>query len=39
LPVLGVPGWCPGNEDFSFYDDALVFRLAPKIAGSATPGT
>jgi hypothetical protein len=39
LPVLGVPGWWPGNEDFSFYDDALVFRLAPKIAGSATPGT
>jgi hypothetical protein len=26
LPVLGVPGWCPGNEDFSFYDDAMVFR-------------
>ena len=26
LPLLGVPGWWPGNEDFSFYDDALVFR-------------
>ncbi|NDP63925.1 MAG: DUF3025 domain-containing protein [Polaromonas sp.] len=26
LPVLGVPGWWPGNEDFSFYDDASVFR-------------
>jgi hypothetical protein len=26
LPVLGVPGWCPGNENFSFYDDSLVFR-------------
>jgi hypothetical protein len=26
LPVLGVPGWWPGNEDFSFYDDAQVFR-------------
>ena len=26
LPVLGVPGWWPGNEDFSFYDDPLVFR-------------
>lgn len=26
LPVLGVPGWCAGNEDFSFYDDATVFR-------------
>jgi len=26
LPVLGVPGWWPENEDFSFYDDSLVFR-------------
>ena len=26
LPVLGVPGWWPENEDFSFYDDAVVFR-------------
>lgn len=26
LPVLGVPGWCAGNENFSFYDDSLVFR-------------
>lgn len=26
LPVLGVPGWWPENEKFSFYDDALVFR-------------
>jgi len=26
LPVLGVPGWWPANEDFSFYDDSLVFR-------------
>ena len=26
LPVLGVPGWWPGNEIFSFYDDATVFR-------------
>jgi hypothetical protein len=26
MPVLGVPGWWPGNEDFSFYDDPLVFR-------------
>jgi hypothetical protein len=28
LPVLGIPGWWPGNEDFSFYDDSLVFRPA-----------
>lgn len=26
LPLLGVPGWWAGNEDFSFYDDPQVFR-------------
>ena len=26
LPVLGVPGWWPENENVSFYDDSLVFR-------------
>ena len=26
LPVLGMPGWWPENEIFSFYDDAMVFR-------------
>lgn len=26
LPVLGVPGWCPQNEDPAFYADASVFR-------------
>ncbi len=26
LPVLGVPGWCAENENFSFYDDSDVFR-------------
>jgi hypothetical protein len=26
LPVLGVPGWWPENENFSFYDDSFVFR-------------
>lgn len=30
LPVLGVPGWWPANEDFTFYDDAAVFR-APRV--------
>lgn len=29
LPVLGVPGWWPANEDPSFYADANVFR-APR---------
>lgn len=28
LPVLGVPGWWSANENFSFYDDPLVFRPA-----------
>jgi Protein of unknown function (DUF3025) len=27
LPVLGVPGWWPANEDPAFYEDASVFRL------------
>lgn len=26
LPVLGVPGWWPANEDAGFYEDAAVFR-------------
>ena len=29
LPVLGVPGWWPGNADAAFYADATVFR-APR---------
>lgn len=28
LPVMGIPGWDAGNADFSFYDDARVFRPA-----------
>jgi hypothetical protein len=26
LPVLGVPGWWPANDDSGFYDDPAVFR-------------
>jgi hypothetical protein len=26
LPILGVPGWCPANENASYYDDASYFR-------------
>ena len=26
LPVAGIPGWDAGNQNFSFYDDSLVFR-------------
>ena len=32
LPVLGIPGWSPGNENFSFYDDPVVFR--PRRSGN-----
>lgn len=35
LPVLGVPGWWPGNADAAFYDDAQVFR--PPRAPAARP--
>ena len=39
LPVLGVPGWWPANEDPAFYDDAAVFRPAGshRSTGSARP--
>ena len=36
LPVLGVPGWWPENENFSFYDDSLVFR--PHHKSASRPG-
>lgn len=26
MPVLGVPGWWPANDDTAFYDDETVFR-------------
>jgi hypothetical protein len=26
LPVLGVPGWCVGNANPTYYDDTSVFR-------------
>jgi hypothetical protein len=26
LPILGVPGWCPHNEQATYYDDASYFR-------------
>ncbi|RYZ10724.1 MAG: DUF3025 domain-containing protein [Comamonadaceae bacterium] len=44
LPVLGVPGWWAGNENFSFYDDSEVFRPAgrhknpqPQVACTRSP--
>ena len=33
LPVLGVPGWWPANEDAAFYADPSVFR-APRQRGA-----
>ena len=33
LPVLGVPGWWPANEDAGFYADPSVFR-APRQRGA-----
>ena len=35
LPVLGVPGWWPGNEAPGFYEDASVFRAPRSAAGAA----
>jgi len=32
LPVMGIPGWCQGNANFSFYDDSSVFRRVPGFA-------
>jgi hypothetical protein len=32
LPLMGIPGWCPENQDFSFYDDSVVFRPAARRA-------
>ncbi|MBO9650180.1 MAG: DUF3025 domain-containing protein [Variovorax sp.] len=37
LPVLGVPGWCVQNENFSFYDDSEVFRPRRDAEPSPTP--
>ena len=33
LPVLGLPGWWPANQNFSFYDDSFVFRPSRHRAG------
>lgn len=31
LPVLGIPGWWPANEDSAFYDNPRVFRPKPPV--------
>ena len=35
LPVLGYPGWMPGNDGPEFYEDARYFRPGGKIQGKA----
>lgn len=37
LPILGIPGWWPANQNFSFYDDSEVFR--PGSRGGARGAT
>lgn len=37
LPLLGVPGWWPPNEDPAFYADASVFRPRRKNPPSEKP--
>lgn len=37
LPVLGVPLWWPQNGDFSFYDDASVFRARRPAPSTTRP--
>jgi len=37
LPVLGIPGWCEANQNFSFYEDSTVFRPARLRSAVATP--
>ena len=29
LPIAGIPGWWPENQDLTFYGDTQVFRLSP----------
>lgn len=38
LPVLGVPGWWPGNADPAFYADTTVFRPARRPQGAGVAG-
>lgn len=39
LPLAGIPGWWPGNECATFYDDAAIFRPAHASTASASPAT
>lgn len=37
LPLMGIPGWCAGNVNFSFYDDPLVFRTPGRATRDSKP--
>lgn len=37
LPVLGIPGWHPGSDHESFYDDAEHFRGKPAQGDARSP--
>ena len=37
LPLLGVPGWWPANQDPAFYQDASVFRPRRKPGATEKP--
>lgn len=37
LPMLGLPGWWPANEDAAFYDDVRVFRPLRRPLASEKP--
>lgn len=38
LPLLGIPGATPANEDSSYYDDARQFRPARTMRAGSPPG-
>jgi Protein of unknown function (DUF3025) len=37
LPVLGIPGWWPANQDPAFYGDKTVFRPGPALKTAHRP--
>lgn len=37
LPVLGIPGWWPGQDDPDFYDDPKVFRATQGLKSTPAP--
>lgn len=37
MPLLGLPGWCAGNDDPTFYTDKQVFRALRGLNGAQGP--